>query len=83
MAGSAHSQKEAYRNINWQRASNLSLGVSLLVRSLCIPWSKYSILSGALEGETAIETLTRRLPGFHLVAGQKLEYSRNITFGGL
>ena len=35
-----------------------------------------------LEGEIAIETLTKRLPSLRLVADQKLEYSPNITFRG-
>jgi len=35
-----------------------------------------------LEGEIAIETLTKRLPNLRLVADQKLDYSPNITFRG-
>ena len=35
-----------------------------------------------LEGEIAIEALTKRLPSLRLVADQKLDYSPNITFRG-
>jgi len=35
-----------------------------------------------LEGEIAIEALSKRLPNLHLVDDQALEYSANITFRG-
>ncbi len=35
-----------------------------------------------LEGEIAIEALTRRLPGIRLVDDQQLQYSPNMTFRG-
>ena len=35
-----------------------------------------------LEGQIAIESLTERLPGPRLVAGQEIHYSPNITFRG-
>lgn len=35
-----------------------------------------------LEGRIAIESLTQRIPGLRLVAGQALRYSPNITFRG-
>lgn len=35
-----------------------------------------------LEGQIAIESLTDRIPGLRLVAGQELRYSPNITFRG-
>lgn len=35
-----------------------------------------------LEGQIAIESLTERMPGLRLVAGQELHYSPNITFRG-
>jgi len=35
-----------------------------------------------LEGEIAIEALSKRLPNLQLVEDQKLEYSANITFRG-
>lgn len=35
-----------------------------------------------MEGEIALETLTRRLPGLRLVEDQALDYSPNITFRG-
>jgi cytochrome P450 len=35
-----------------------------------------------LEGQIAIESLTERVPGLRLVAGQELRYSPNITFRG-
>ena len=35
-----------------------------------------------LEGRIAIESLTERIPGLRLVAGQELRYSPNITFRG-
>ena len=35
-----------------------------------------------LEGRIAIESLTERLPGLRLMAGQALRYSPNITFRG-
>jgi cytochrome P450 len=35
-----------------------------------------------LEGQIAIESLTGRIPGLRLVAGQELRYSPNITFRG-
>jgi hypothetical protein len=35
-----------------------------------------------LEGQITIESLTERIPGLRLVAGQALRYSPNITFRG-
>lgn len=35
-----------------------------------------------LEGQIAMEALTKRLPGIRLVADQKLEFAPNITFRG-
>ena len=35
-----------------------------------------------LEGQIAIESLTRRLPGLRLVEGQSLDFAPNITFRG-
>ncbi len=35
-----------------------------------------------LEGQIAIETLTRRIPGIRLVPDQQLSFTCNITFRG-
>jgi hypothetical protein len=35
------------------------------------------------KGQIAIESLTERIPGLRLMAGQELRYSPNITFTGL